>query len=283
MSIETVDQSAAWGAWAAAGADSKADLSELEGEDLELEEEEKQPTEIKVETSEPISLELTVKQLQAELEALKAVPSPTKTPDHLPVPAPVLALKPEQLEALKDFPELLSVFETQNKALQAMHDTVGNLTARETQRQADEAALIAATVQAEINRIPALAHWQKNAPEVFAEGIKLDDLLRSSQPGLSREARFVKVAELLNTLHGDPVEKKQKPDPDPVKEKKQETKPAVQAKTKQAVVLLGDLPGGEPNTGQEEGTLENATATDLVFSMWGKSRDEQEKMFKRMQ
>ena len=298
MSIETTgtqSEQEGWGAWAAAGADLKADLSGLEENDEEgTEDEAKEAKDPVVETAKLVvnKPETETKQntdntaeLQARLKALEeqvaiATKPPTETQTEKPPEAPKTAVPAEQLEALKDeFPELFKAFLAQNQAIETLGKTVGDLNQREALRQQQEAELVRQAVQADIDKIPALKHWQTKSPEVFQEGINLDEVIRQSQPALTRAERFAKVSAMLEALHGNPLETGQ-PDKAVVETGKESGK-TVKAAVKHAAITLGDLPGGE--AGETETSLENAGVAELYAAMWGKSREEQEKVFKRIQ
>jgi len=275
MSTNSEDTENSWAKWAAAGAELDPAFEEPEEEEAEeggeAEETEKPAVEKPAETDPQAAAQALLEKRLVELEA-QAKPAPETPAEARQEPAKP-AIDPAMLAAIKDdFPELYKTFLAQSEALGQMSETVAQLTRREEQRQAQERALIQTAVQAEIEKVPALAHWQKQAPGIFKQGVEIDDLLKKAQPNLSMGERFSKVSAALAAIYGDPVKPSQTNEPEP----QEKNKPA-QAKPARAI-SLGDLPSGEAaETG--EGALENASAQDLVSSWWGKSEQELEKLW----
>lgn len=182
------------------------------------------------------------------------------------------AIDPQSLEALKsDFPELFAVFEAQAKTLEETRKQVETLNQREQQRIAEEERRIVSEVQAEIDKNPYLAHWQKHDPDVFAEAAKLDELMKAN-PKLAQLPmgdRFAKVAEAMAAIHGVPKAAGKKPPREPAQTRQPARTP-----------MLGDLPQGEE--AEAETTLEGTSAWQLISAMADKPMSEVDKAFERL-
>jgi len=272
-----------WGAWADAATQLPAtnelfatgeeeEEPDAEGDEPPAEQPVK-PEAAATATPEPSAIEQRLAELEAQAKQTAQPPQPAQPEPPKPL------IDPATLEVLKaDFPELYAAFVVQGEAVEKLGQTVEQLTQREIHRQAEEQRLVQATVQVEIDRIPVLAHYQTKSPELFKQGVELDNVLRQSQPNLTMGQRFEKVAAALVAMHGVPdgVDIEQSnATPEP------KTKPKPTAK--QQLFTIGDIPGGEPAADTSAKALEEASATDLIGAWWGKSEAELEQAWRQLQ
>jgi hypothetical protein len=146
-------------------------------------------------------------------------------------------------------------------------------------------------IQAEIHREvataldsnPALTHWKANNPELFAEAIAFDDVLKT-QPkwdGKTFAERFEQVVKLVVADHAgedilpevakpkqdtkvDPVPAKT---PDPVAVAKAAEAKLAKAEAAPGVTTLSDLPAGSPVEQSEQEKVENMSSAELWAKM----------------
>jgi hypothetical protein len=142
----------------------------------------------------------------------------------------------ERAESLtEDFPELASSLLENAELLSAMRAQLVGITqereAEQASRQQVEAAKVQDTVQEAIDATPELSLWQSNHPDVFAEAVEVDALLRNKPEWANKPMaeRFVKVAEMVKVMRPDAP-----------------TPPKAGTKTPPRAPSLGDIPGGMP-------------------------------------
>lgn len=142
----------------------------------------------------------------------------------------------ERAEALnEDFPELAASLLENAELLSAMRAQLSGIAqerqADQESRQRAEAAKVQDTVQEAIDATPELSLWQSNHPDVFAEAVEVDGLLRNKPEwqGKPMADRFAKVAEMVKVMRPDAP-----------------TPPMSGAKAPARAPSLGDIPGGMP-------------------------------------
>jgi hypothetical protein len=249
-----------WDAWALAGTEG------FEGEEEQAEEAQDPPID-ETEASDGEDKSEFEKRF-AELAAQAKAEQPAQAKADVQPAFPAMDLA--KIEALKeDFPELYATFVAQHETIAKMGETLKTLSARELERQEERQGLIRQTIQAEIEKIPALAHLQKADPTRFKQAVELDNLLSASEPKLSIPERFAKVAAAMEAIHGQSAKQ--------ADTTKSQPKPTKTAPRKP--ISLSDLPSGDPVL-PEGRALENATFGDLYSSWWGKTEAELEKIWR---
>lgn len=145
----------------------------------------------------------------------------------------------ERAAALKeDFPELAESLEQNADLLAAMQAQIGILVQEQTntrnKAEAERQATVQDAVQEAIDATPALSLWQASHPELFAEAVDVDRLLRGKPEWADKPMadRFGKVVDMVRALRPDA----------PVPNAPQNKTPEPSVKSR--VPALGDIPGG---------------------------------------
>lgn len=182
-------------------------------------------------------------------QAAPAAEAPAASPDAME--AKIASLR-ERAEALtEDFPELAASMLENAELLSAMREQLAGINQeRQTEqvnKQQAEATKTQDAVQEAIDATPELSLWQSNHPDVFAEAVEVDALLRGKPEwqGKPMSERFVKVAELVKVMRPDAPTP---PNPGP--------------KTPRAP-SLGDIPGGMPPAANLSEQVDQLSASAL--------------------
>jgi hypothetical protein len=184
-------------------------------------------------------------ELARENELLKAqlatkeveVPAVTDTTD-----TKIADLRARAANLAEDFPELAASLEQNADLLSAMREQLATLMQEREQGQERQAAQVKDTVQEAIDAVPELSMWQSHHPDVFAEAVEFDTMLRAKPEwqGKPMADRFAKVVQMVQVMRPEA--------PTPPK-----AAAAASTPSRPRAPSLSDIPGGmAPSTSLSE-------------------------------
>jgi hypothetical protein len=225
-------------------------------------------------------------ELQDRLKALESgkPADATKSSDIDEINGQIDKLAEEAPEVAEMMRKIVSANQARVEELQAKLDKVETTQAKsEEEIEAD----INREVGEAIDNNPALTYWRAEKPELFAEAVAFDDVLkhRPEWQGKPFAERFEKVVKLVAADHAGedilPAEPKQEPKVDPVKPKADPAAVAKAAEAKLAkaeqapgVTTLSDLPAGAAIEQSEQEKLESMSSVELELKFRSMTPDQ---------